>query len=53
MSSRSVNDNSRSVIDDSNLVIDDSRVTLHLVASIMIIIYDRHFLKVHVSGLTD
>jgi hypothetical protein len=36
--SRSIIDDSGSIIDDSGSIIDDYRVTLHLVASFMIII---------------
>jgi hypothetical protein len=38
--SRSIIDDSRSIFNDSKNVIDDSIVTLQLVASLMIVIYD-------------
>jgi hypothetical protein len=47
--SRSIIDESESIIDDSTRITDDFKVTLQLVASFMIIIYDAYIFIVHLS----
>ncbi len=46
----SIIDNSRLVIDDSNSIIDNARVTLQLVASFTIAIYNCHIFIVQAIG---
>jgi hypothetical protein len=49
--SRSINDASRSVNDSSESVIDDARMELHIVASLMLVIYDHNMYIVQATSL--
>jgi hypothetical protein len=51
MFSGSLIDDSRSIIDDSRSIIDDSRVTLQLVASFTIVLYNHEIFIAQATGL--